>query len=429
MGAAQHDAEDDHGPGIAPSAGDGLGDHREPEQDPHSRQHVDGDDRGGDTPCPRRGIRDLVHGVTVDPTGDPLPRCHRCDVVVGHAVLGIRWRHAYAPPLSDRGRGHGPPVPFVIAVPFGTAAHADDSDVQTQAAKEPVTVEVPVRTIDTPGRSGQSGIIEITVGTFRPDVRDARHRIGGLRLWGGRPAGIRLSSKSIDTFLDGVRVPGLLGKAPMGLRGVTTTLDVPFQLIDTDSSYIQQWKRQGIVGILGIGVGSGALTNPLVALPGALGLRWSVHFARNAADTGGRQGALILGAEPPADATMHFQLPYIGLNVNGARLWNDHAADGCWTFGSTPLQCVPTWFDSGFTVMRVKGRQFSRVPQTPTNLVRSGTPVRLSAGSSAFVGHRFVAGDTGSRNLVRVIPRGRRHHQHGQLVLLRLHRHLRRRRR
>ncbi len=228
----------------------------------------------------------------------------------------------------------------------------------------------------------------------------------GLRLWGGRPAGVRLSTKSIDTFLDGARVPGLLGTAPMGMGGVTTTLDVPFQLIDTDSSYIQQWKRQGVVGILGIGVGSGALTNPLVAMPGALGLRWSVHFARNATDTAAGRAPSILGAEPPTDATMHFQLPYIGLNVNGARLWDDHAADGCWTVRSTPLQCVPTWFDSGFTVMRVKGRQFSRVPQTSTNLVRSGTPVRLSAGSSAFVGHRFVAGDTGSRNLVRVIPRG-----------------------
>jgi hypothetical protein len=90
----------------------------------------------------------------------------------------------------------------------------------------------------------------------------------GLRLWAGRPAGVRLSTKSVETFLDGARVSGLLGKAPMDLGGVTTTMDVPFQLIDTDSSYIQGWKSRGIVGIIGIGVGTGALTNPLVALPG-----------------------------------------------------------------------------------------------------------------------------------------------------------------
>lgn len=296
---------------------------------------------------------------------------------------------------------------FVSVVPFGGVAYADDSDVQTQAVKEPVTVSIPLRTIDTPGRSGQSGIVEISVGRSAPMAVMLDTGSVGLRLWGGRPAGVRLSTASVDTFLDGARVPGLLGKAPMTLGGVTTTLDVPFQLIDTDSSYIASWKRQGIVGILGIGVGTGDLTNPLVALPGTLGLRWSVHFARNAADTGGRLGALVLGAEPPTDATMRFQLPYIGLNINGARLWDDHAADGCWKFGATARQCVPTWFDSGFTVMRVKGAQFSGVPQTATNLVRSGTPVSLSAGSSAFIGHRFVAGDTGSRNLVRVLPRGK----------------------
>lgn len=295
---------------------------------------------------------------------------------------------------------------FVIAVPFAAVAHADDSAVQTQAAREPVTVSVPVRTIDTPGRSGQSGIVEITVGRSAPMAVMLDTGSVGLRLWGGRPAGAKVSTQRISTDIDGSRVPGLVGRAPMTLSGVTTTLDVPFQLITTDSSYIQQWKSQGVVGILGIGVGSGALTNPLVALPGSLGLRWSVHFARDAADTGGRRGALILGAEAPADATMHFSLPYIGLNVNGARLWDDHAADGCWKFGAGPLQCVPTWFDSGFTVMRVKGREFSQVPQTATNLVRPGTPVRLSAGGSAFVGHRFAAGDAGSRNLVRVIPRG-----------------------
>jgi hypothetical protein len=296
---------------------------------------------------------------------------------------------------------------IALPVPFAAAAQADESDVQTQAAREPVIVSVPVRTIDTPGRSGQSGIVDISVGRSAPMTVMLDTGSVGLRLWGGRPAGIRLSTTIVDTFLEGTRVPGLVGKAPMSLGGVTTTLDVPFQLVNTDNPYIQQWKRLGVVGILGVGVGSGALTNPLVAMPGSLGLRWSVHFARTTSDAGRRQGALVLGAEAPTDATMHFALPYIGLNVNGARLWDDHAADGCWTFGDGPPQCVPTWFDSGFTVMRLKGRTFSRVPQTASNLVRSGTPVRLSASGSAFVGHRFVAGDTGSRNLVRVIPRGR----------------------
>jgi hypothetical protein len=229
----------------------------------------------------------------------------------------------------------------------------------------------------------------------------------GLRLWDDQAPAASVTNRPVETIIDGSRVPGLLGTSHMTIGGVTTTHQVPFQFINTQSRYIQQWKDVHVDGILGIGVGSGDLTNPLVALPGTLGLRWSVHLARNAASQGGRLGALVLGAEAPTDASMHFTLPYIGENTNGARLWNDHAANGCWTFGSSGEQCVPTWFDSGFTVMRVKGKQFARVPQTSMNLVRPGTRVSLAAGSSAFVGHRFVAGDTGSRDLIRVIPNGR----------------------
>ena len=286
-------------------------------------------------------------------------------------------------------------------------AHADDSDVQTVAAKEPVTVSVLIRTMDTPGRSGQSGILEMRMGNSAPFSVMLDTGSVGLRLWGSQPPAAKMTTRTVHSFLNGTRVPGLLGTAPMTFAGATTKLDVPFQLINTTSSYIQQWKNLNVVGILGIGVGKGDLTNPLVALPDVLGLRWSVHFARNVGARGGRMGALVLGDQAPTDATMHFVLPYIGENVNGARLWNDHAADGCWTFGAGREQCVPTWFDSGFTVMRVKGKQFAHVPVTSTDLVRPGTRVRLAAGSSAFVGDRFVAGDTGSRNDVRVIPRGR----------------------
>lgn len=77
----------------------------------------------------------------------------------------------------------------------------------------------------------------------------------GLRLWGGRPASAAMTSTRVTTMLDGARVPGLLGTSPMSIGGVTTTLDVPFQLISTDSAYIQQWKSRGVVGILGMGSG------------------------------------------------------------------------------------------------------------------------------------------------------------------------------
>lgn len=286
------------------------------------------------------------------------------------------------------------------------AAHADDGATLGRAIQEAVTVSVPLRTIDTPDRTGQNGILSVQVGKSDPISVMLDTGSVGLRLWGGRPAGALISKTKISSQIGGSSMPGLLGKASMSLGGVTTTLDVPFQLINSDSSYIKQWKSLGVSGILGIGTGSGALTNPLVALPGSLGVHWSVHFGRSGS-RGALPGALVLGAPAPTSAVMHFQLPSLGQNPNGALLWDDHSADGCWAFGSGAEQCVPTWLDSGFTVMRVKGRQFSSLPVNSSHRLASGTSVSLSAGSSAFVGHRFVAGSTGSSNLVTVLPDGR----------------------
>jgi hypothetical protein len=84
---------------------------------------------------------------------------------------------------------------------------------------------------------------------------------------------MRISNKKISASVGGLKIPGFIGSAPVTLNGVSTTLDVPFQYINTDNPYIDQWKRIGVSGILGIGVGTGDLTNPLVALPGDLGLQ------------------------------------------------------------------------------------------------------------------------------------------------------------
>lgn len=279
-------------------------------------------------------------------------------------------------------------------------------DLPTQSSKQPVTVGVPVRTITTPGTSGQSGIIDIRVGESRPLSVMLDTGSVGLRLWSGAQPGMTLSKKKIASVTGGESIPGLRATAPMSIGGVTTTVDVPVQLISSSSAYISSWKARGISGILGIGTGTGGLTNPLMALPGDLGLRWSVHFTRNAADSSGRVGVLTLGALPPTNADMHFTLPYLGVNTNGALLWDDHAADGCWTFNRGREYCVPTWFDSGFTQMRIKGREFSGLPPTPEGKLKSGTRVGLAAGSSAFVADTFSAGTTASKNLVRVTPSG-----------------------
>ena len=225
----------------------------------------------------------------------------------------------------------------------------------------------------------------------------------GLRLWSAPKSVAARATTRTETQLDTSVVPARVGTARITLGRVTTTSAVPFAVINSASAYINEWKQAGVSGILGIGIGApsepNSLTNPLRSLPGPLGQQWSLHFS----DT----GSLILGAQPPPDAQMHFPLSSAGVDANGAPLWKDKAAPGCWKFGSAVERCVPTFFDSGFTAMRIKGDAFSRLPVTGTDQLRPGTRVELAAASSAFIGDTFVAGDTDSRNFARVVPKGK----------------------
>jgi hypothetical protein len=249
-------------------------------------------------------------------------------------------------------------------------------------------VVIPVQTIDTPGRTGQSGIISMKVGRSAPITVMVDTGSVGLRLWDEKPTGMQ----------------GSVANAYMTLGGVRTISRVSYQYIDTTSSYIQQWKDQGVDGTLGIGTGKGALTNPLMSLPNHLARSWSVHFSR---DTDERAGQLVLGAIAPHKAILNFQLTRLTGSVGEASLWDDQAAQGCWTFSSPRTFCVPTHFDSRFTFVGIKGREFSRIPQNSEGELRSGTRVTLAARGNAYIGARFTAGKEGSRNLARVTPSGR----------------------
>lgn len=300
----------------------------------------------------------------------------------------------------------------IAGTQFGAASAADlDTDNSSSAAVAvPVTIDVHICTIDTPGTSGQSGIVEIRVGKSAPFAVMLDTGSVGLRVfpgaWERKPGSVALGSKKIATALAGREVKGIVGRATVTLNGVATALPVPFQYVNTTNPYIQQWTGRKIFGILGIGTGSGDLTNPLMAMPANLGLSWSVHFERNISDRIGRLGSLVLGGQAPPETIMVFQSPFVGKNINGALLWNDHASNGCWRFGVKPEWCGNTWFDSGFTKMRVKGRVFARLPQGANGLLRQGTRVEFAAPGSAYVGHRFVSGDQASRNYVRVLPKG-----------------------
>lgn len=288
-----------------------------------------------------------------------------------------------------------------IAMASLVAVPASAAPAQPAASQTPVTVSVALRTVDTPAKSGQNAILRVKVGETKAIRVMVDTGITGLLLWGDTPRGAQILDTQFEARVGGKDIRGFVGRAPMTIGGVTTTRDVEFAKITTENAYIERWKDLGVSGIIGLSTSPGELTNPLMSMPGELSRGWSLHFERNRGF-----GELVLGATAPLDGLMHFTLPSAGVDANGSSVWDDHAADGCWAFADGDERCVPTWFDSGFTVMRVIGRTFADLPVTPGSRLRKGTSVQLAAGSSAFFGYSFVAGRKGSKNLVRVIPRG-----------------------
>ena len=282
------------------------------------------------------------------------------------------------------------------------------ADPQPAQRPQPVTLELPVRTVETPGRNGHNGTIRMRVGGSAPLRVIVDTGFSGLLIfpgaWDRTPAGVTVGTeKAFVRAPNGQRIRGLRGSASMSFAGVTTTEAIPFVYSDQPNRYLQRWTDLGVYGLLGVGTKGGAsMVNPFTALPGILGRQWSIHFSRAKAPG----GMVTLGAPLPPDALMTFPLPYVGTNAVGAPLWDDQAAPGCWTLADDSKACLPTWFDAAFTLMRVKGAGFADLPVDRQGYLRTGTPVTLAAPGAAFTGHTFTAGQRASRNLVTVIPRG-----------------------
>ena len=303
----------------------------------------------------------------------------------------------------------------LLLVGTSTVAQADTNQadsVTSSAARAPVTISLPITTADTPGRNGQNGILAIRVGRSAPIRVIVDTGFSGLVLFPGAldhaPSGVRVGkTRSSIIGPDGSRIPGVLGSASMTFGGATTVTGVPFLQATGGQPYLRAWEQQGVYGLIGLGTkGGGVMVNPLTALPGELGLRWSLHFQRDAAGDASRPGRLILGAIPPTDSVMSFSMPYVGTDANGANLWNDQSTNACWKFGIMVDMCVPTQFHAAFTVLRAKGAVYKRLPDDSRGTLRSGTRVDFSAPGAGFVGESFVSGNQASRNFVRVIPSG-----------------------
>ena len=273
---------------------------------------------------------------------------------------------------------------------------------------EPVTVRVPLVTV--PNSFGQSGVMRIQVGRSAPMRVILDTGSTGLRLFPGAldrfRTGAKVTGTSISTPNDGGTLHGYLASAPITIGGITTTRSVPFQVVKNTSSWVQQWLARDVYGILGIGTGRTPLPNPLLALPGNTGERWSVHFGGEPAKRIPGGGSLTLGASAPTDAVANLQMPPAGPDGFGALLWDDHKASGCWTVGSRRTTCIDTWLDSVSDQLTLVGPSFAALPTNADGVVTSGIPVNMSAAGSSFDFWRVTTGTIPSFNYTVANPKG-----------------------
>lgn len=312
-------------------------------------------------------------------------------------------------------------VPFVAdsaAAVDSIGADVDavaDTYVPSDAARSDVTVRVPVKTVSGLRMlTGEAGSIDIQVGGSGPIPVAVDTGFTGLILfpgaWGSKPSKVRLA-KAKTTFrglgADGTRsIKGFRGAAPITISGAQTVNDIPFVYTTSDSPFFKALRSTGVRGLMGIGVtGSKSMTNPLQSMPGTLGMRWSMHYSRSRSNQA--SGALILGAAPPTSPTMVFQMPPNGQDINGALLWSDHNIPACWTFGRLSEVCVPTTFDSEFTVLRGTGISGRGLQTDADGDTRFGTPVTLAAPDSAFTGWSYRTGQRASVNRTQIFKKGK----------------------
>lgn len=304
---------------------------------------------------------------------------------------------------------------MLLALPM-TPARADSEvdESASTAARAAATVTVPVRTMGgLRALTGKSGSIDIRIGNS-PPIRVALDTgFTGLVLipgaWQSRPAGVQVSSKATSVPLgDGTTVKGFPGKGTISINGVKGVVPVPFVYTTSDSAFFKSLKSTGVSGLMGIGLkGSKTMTNALQSLPGELGLRWSLHYDMTATKDSPKRGALVLGALPPTNPTMAFQMPPNGVDANGAKLWDDHSVNACWTFGRLPEMCLPTLFDSEFTVLRGTGISGPGLQTDVSGDLRFATRVTLAAPGSAFTGWSYLSGRRASVDRTQVFKRGK----------------------
>jgi Protein of unknown function (DUF3443) len=294
---------------------------------------------------------------------------------------------------------------------FVSEMGAPVAEAATKSAVVPITVA------GAPGtEGGVSPIVEVSVGTAKavPVILDTGS--SGLHIFDDAVdatpgAGVSVTSQASNiTYAGGHRFTGVVASAVVAIGSQATAGPVAFSLVNSASCIASKptckaaggiagfEAKTGAHGILGIGMQSsrGPVTSPILAMPGALGVRWSVHLS-------GTTGTLVLGTPvPPSAATaVTFKLNPLG-TTEGRTLWNDAALPFCTTIGTTQA-CTQGLFDTGTPSFQVSGPALGALPTTATSgQVQKGLAVSVAQRGALTPFWTFTTGTDKSQDLVRI---------------------------
>ena len=279
------------------------------------------------------------------------------------------------------------------------------------------SLSVPVTVVNgLGGVHGARPVVQVAVGRSSPRPMLLDTGSVGLHLFApaiktGPGSGITITKQpDMITYTSGSVLHGFVAYATIRIGAAVTPRAVAFGLMEQGSCSaskpncpvaggLRATVARGSYGIVGVGMGASSygVVSPILGLTSPLGSRWAVHV------TGG-SGTLLLGAPtPPASsvvATMH--LPSQGRTPGGQPLWDDKAMPFCVAVsGGTPV-CAAGVFDTGTTVMQLRGGAFSNVPVDRNSLVRPGTTLALSVSATDAPYWTFTVGTTRSSDTAHV---------------------------
>ncbi len=231
----------------------------------------------------------------------------------------------------------------------------------------------------------------------------------GLRMFAKSvgDSGIKTSgTQEHALFGDGTVFNGTRAEAPAVIGGMPTAGSIQFEVVKNVGCMAEQpncpglhdaagyTSDQRVDGIVGIGLNSAPVFNPLLQLDGGIPSTYTVSL-------GSTSGTIAFGSPPNSPvAAFPMQASADERQSNGAPAWNDQSIQGCWAFGSPQQsQCLNTTFDTG-SVLTTASTSVPGAPPPP--FAPDGLPLSLATSAGGTPLWSFTSGSTAGKNQVSI---------------------------